>query len=50
MPQIGFYHVCGADCSVLRGTGFADYELVSDDAWNHILNAIVCHREHRSRQ
>jgi len=40
-PQIGFYHVCGADHSVLRGTEFADYQSVFDDAWNHILNAIV---------
>jgi hypothetical protein len=40
-PQIGFYHVCGADHSVLHGTAFADYQSVFDDAWNHILNAIV---------
>ena len=40
-PQIGFYHVCGADNSVLRGTEFADYESVFHDAWNHILNAIA---------
>lgn len=26
---------------MLRGTEFADYESVFDDAWNHILNAIV---------
>ena len=39
--QIGFYHVCGADHSVLRGTEFADYESIFGDAWNHILNAIV---------
>jgi len=38
---IGFYHACGADHSVLRGTEFADYQSVFDDAWNHILNAIV---------
>lgn len=26
---------------MLRGTEFADYQSVFDDAWNHILNAIV---------
>ena len=26
---------------MLRGTEFADYQQVFDDAWNHILNAIV---------
>jgi len=41
LPQIGFYHVCGADHSVLRGTEFAAYQSIFDDAWNHILNAIV---------
>ena len=41
LPQIGFYHVCGADHSVLHGTDFAAYQSVFDDAWNHILNAIV---------
>ena len=26
---------------MLRGTEFAEYESIFDDAWNHILNAIV---------
>lgn len=46
-PQIGYYHVCGADQSVLRGTDFADYASIFDDAWNHILNAIVTANKYR---
>lgn len=32
---------------MLRGTEFADYASVFDDAWNHILNAIVTANKHQ---
>jgi hypothetical protein len=32
---------------VLRGTEFADYASIYDDAWNHILNAIVTANKYR---
>lgn len=38
---IGFYHICGADASVLRGTDFADFGFIFQGAWGHILDAIV---------
>ncbi|EJC98279.1 glycoside hydrolase [Fomitiporia mediterranea MF3/22] len=37
---VGFYHVCGAERSVLEGTSFADLENVFSGAWTRILNAI----------
>ncbi|KAL5523241.1 EXG3_1 [Sanghuangporus sanghuang] len=37
---IGFYHVCGADPSVLDGTDFSDFGTVFSGAWSRILRAI----------
>ncbi|KAI5122109.1 hypothetical protein M0805_002231 [Coniferiporia weirii] len=37
---VGFYHVCGADNSVLSGTDFADSEQVFSGAWSRIMRAI----------
>ncbi|THH11948.1 hypothetical protein EW145_g355 [Phellinidium pouzarii] len=37
---IGFYHVCGADVSVLNGTEFSGLENVFVGAWSRILSAI----------
>ncbi|THH00439.1 hypothetical protein EW026_g2083 [Hermanssonia centrifuga] len=38
---IGYYHLCGADASVLQGTDFADFGHVFQGAWNRITNAIA---------
>lgn len=38
--QIGFYHVCGVDESVLRGTDFAGFAPVLRGAWKRIVDAI----------
>jgi aryl-phospho-beta-D-glucosidase BglC (GH1 family) len=37
---IGFYHICGADPSVLDGTDFKDYRHVFEGAWSRITNAL----------
>ncbi|KAH9887994.1 glycoside hydrolase [Cubamyces lactineus] len=42
---IGYYHVCGADPSVLEGTDFADLGAVFTGAWARITNALtIAHR------
>ncbi|CCM05837.1 uncharacterized protein FIBRA_08073 [Fibroporia radiculosa] len=38
---IGYYHLCGADSSVLQGTDFADLGHVFAGAWTRITNAIA---------
>ncbi|KAH8108792.1 glycoside hydrolase [Phellopilus nigrolimitatus] len=43
---IGFYHVCGADNSVLDGTDFADLGHVFSGAWSRILFAIDSAAKH----
>ncbi|KAG6813861.1 hypothetical protein H0H92_006268 [Tricholoma furcatifolium] len=37
---IGYYHLCGADRSVLSGTAFQDFESVFSGAWSRITKAI----------
>ncbi|KAG6908319.1 hypothetical protein DXG01_005295 [Tephrocybe rancida] len=37
---IGYYHLCGADPSVLRGTSFEKFALVFSGAWARITRAI----------
>ncbi|EIN08135.1 glycoside hydrolase [Punctularia strigosozonata HHB-11173 SS5] len=37
---IGYYHLCGADPSVLPGTDFADFQHVFEGAWPRITAAI----------
>jgi glucan 1,3-beta-glucosidase len=39
--QIGFYHVCGVDESVLQGTDFAEFGAVFQGAWPRITNALA---------
>ncbi|THH07031.1 hypothetical protein EW146_g9442 [Bondarzewia mesenterica] len=41
LPVIGFYHLCGADPSVLVGTDFAEHYSVFRGAWVRITNAIT---------
>ncbi|THH30611.1 hypothetical protein EUX98_g3583 [Antrodiella citrinella] len=43
---IGYYHVCGADPSVLQGTDFADRLSVYEGAWQRITNAIATARRY----
>ncbi|TCD69535.1 Glucan 1,3-beta-glucosidase 3 [Steccherinum ochraceum] len=43
---IGYYHVSGADPSVLRGTDFADHLSVYEGAWHRITTAIATARQH----
>ncbi|PCH35019.1 glycoside hydrolase family 5 protein [Wolfiporia cocos MD-104 SS10] len=38
---IGYYHICGADPSVLHNTDFANYGKVFEGAWRRITNAIA---------
>ena len=38
--QIGYYHVCGIDPSVLEGTPFSDLKGVYEGAWSRISRAI----------
>ncbi|KAL6306461.1 glycoside hydrolase superfamily [Sparassis latifolia] len=38
---IGYYHICGADPSVLQGTDFANFEHVFRGAWARITNALA---------
>ncbi|KAI0338056.1 glycoside hydrolase [Trametopsis cervina] len=38
---IGFYHLCGADSSVLDGTDFSGLDHVFHGAWHRITNAIL---------
>ncbi|KAI0779222.1 glycoside hydrolase [Irpex lacteus] len=37
---VGYYHICGADSSVLEGTDFAGLEHVFRGAWQRITNAL----------
>ncbi|TFK51862.1 glycoside hydrolase [Heliocybe sulcata] len=37
---IGYYHICGADASVLNGTDFAEHQHVFEGAWGRITDAI----------
>jgi glucan 1,3-beta-glucosidase len=46
MRQIGYYHLCGADPSVLRNTAFHDLEHVFTGAWARITLAIETARHH----
>lgn len=39
--QIGFYHMCSIDPSVLNGTEFADKYEVFAGAWSRITSAIA---------
>ncbi|KAF7317837.1 Glucan 1,3-beta-glucosidase 3 [Mycena kentingensis (nom. inval.)] len=43
---IGFYHLCGADASVLHSTDFAEFGAVFSGAWSRIVHAIECARRH----
>ncbi|RDX42924.1 glycoside hydrolase [Lentinus brumalis] len=43
---IGYYHVCGADPSVLRGTDFVDLGQVFAGAWSRITNALATAHQH----
>lgn len=38
--QIGYYHLCGIDASVLHGTDFQDFGFVFAGAWARIAKAI----------
>ncbi|KAI0367432.1 glycoside hydrolase [Pilatotrama ljubarskyi] len=38
---IGYYHICGADPSVLKGTDFADLHEVFAGAWNRVTSALA---------
>ncbi|KAI0947671.1 hypothetical protein AcW1_009372 [Taiwanofungus camphoratus] len=38
---IGYYHICGADTSVLQGTDFAELGHVYQGAWNRITKALA---------
>jgi hypothetical protein len=38
--QIGYYHVCGFEPDVLKGTDFAPYGDIYQGAWSRIMNAI----------
>jgi glucan 1,3-beta-glucosidase len=40
-PQIGYYHLCGTDGSVIQGTEFAQFGNVYEGAWGRITNAIA---------
>jgi glucan 1,3-beta-glucosidase len=46
MLQIGYYHLCEADPSVLRNTIFHDLEYVFTGAWTRITRAIEMARHH----
>lgn len=44
--QIGFYHVCGVDPSVLQGSDFAPFRHAFEGAWSKTMGAIdaaSCH-------
>ncbi|KAI0754068.1 glycoside hydrolase [Daedaleopsis nitida] len=43
---IGFYHICGADSSVLRGTDFSELGGVFEGAWDRITNALASAHRH----
>ncbi|CDO71033.1 Glycoside Hydrolase Family 5 protein [Trametes cinnabarina] len=38
---IGYYHICGADPGVLKGTDFADLDHVFAGAWARLTNALA---------
>lgn len=44
--QIGYYHACGIDRSLLDGTEYAPYYDVYRGAWSRILGAIETARHH----
>ena len=39
--QIGYYHVCGADRSILNDTDFFPYYSVYEGAWRRITQAVL---------
>lgn len=41
LRQIGYYHLCGADPSVLKGTDFEGLEHIYAGAWSRITTAIA---------
>jgi len=43
---IGYYHICGADPSVLHGTDFADFGHVYQGAWARITHTIASAQRH----
>lgn len=44
--QIGYYHICGVDPSVLDGTDFANLGHIFAGAWSRVTSALA--RAHRS--
>ncbi|OBZ65555.1 Glucan 1,3-beta-glucosidase 3 [Grifola frondosa] len=44
---IGYYHICGADPSVLQGTDFADLGDVFAGAWSRITKALATAHRYR---
>lgn len=44
--QIGYYHLCGIDAAVLRGTDFEAFHDIFEGAWNRIANAIANAHRH----
>jgi aryl-phospho-beta-D-glucosidase BglC (GH1 family) len=44
--QIGYYHLCGADPSVVKNTAFEDFGYVFAGAWARITRAIETANEH----
>lgn len=44
--QIGYYHACGIDRSLLDGTEYAPYYDVYRGAWSRVLGAIETARRH----
>ncbi|RPD60333.1 glycoside hydrolase [Lentinus tigrinus ALCF2SS1-7] len=43
---IGYYHLCGADPSVLRGTDFADLGQIFAGAWSRVTHALATASQH----
>lgn len=40
-PQIGYYHIVGADPAVIHGTEFEPFGNVYAGAWSRITNALA---------
>lgn len=44
--QIGYYHACGIDRNLIKGTQYEQYRDVYQGAWDRILRAIETARGH----
>jgi glucan 1,3-beta-glucosidase len=41
LEQIGYYHICALDPSILTGTDFDGLQCVFEGAWSRIVTAVT---------